>query len=264
MIIELKAKNPIVHCITNHVVSNFQANGLLALGASPIMGEAPEEAEELAALADAVSLNIGTLNIGSLKSMLLAGKTANRLGIPVVLDPVGVGAARFRAQAVADILAQVNITVLRCNAGELAAIAGAEWNSKGVDAGDGDADIAELAKNAAVKYDFIVAVTGETDIVTDGNQVAEIPYGDEVMASITGMGCLLSATVAAFLSISNDHNAFAATVAALRFYALAGEAAAVRSRLPGDFQTAFLNQLAVQEGQGTDEQNLLKVEEASK
>lgn len=264
MIPELKAKNPIVHCITNHVVSNFQANGLLALGASPIMGEAPEEAEELAALADAVSLNIGTLNSSSLKSMLLAGKAANRLGIPVVLDPVGVGATRFRAQAVADILAQVNITVLRCNAGELAAIAGAEWNSKGVDAGDGDADITELAKNVAIKYGLLVAVTGTTDIVTDGKQVAKIPYGDEVMASITGMGCLLSATVAAFLSVSNKHNAFAATVAALQFYALAGEAAAEKSRLPGDFQTAFLNQLAVQEGHETDEQNLLKVEEASK
>lgn len=261
MITELKAKNPIVHCITNHVVSNFQANGLLALGASPIMGEAPEEAEELAALADAVALNIGTLNSSSLKSMLLAGKTANRLGIPVVLDPVGVGASRFRAQAVADILAQVNIAVLRCNAGELAAVAGVEWNSKGVDAGMGNANIAELAKAVASEYGLIVAVTGTLDIVTDGKQVAEIPYGDEVMASITGMGCLLSAAVAAFLSVSTELGAFAATAAALQFYALAGEAAAGKSRLPGDFQTAFLNQLAVQK---MDEQNLLKVEEASK
>lgn len=117
MLASLRTKRPIVHCITNHVVSNFQANGLLALGASPIMGEAYEEVEELAMLADALSLNIGTLNKLTLSSMLLAGKTANSKGIPIVLDPVGAGATAFRLSAIRQLIEDVNITVLRCNAG---------------------------------------------------------------------------------------------------------------------------------------------------
>lgn len=243
MLEAIKAANPVVHSITNHVVSNFQANGLLAIGASPIMGEAPEEAAELAALSDALSLNIGTLNTQSLQSMIIAGKAANERFIPVVLDPVGVGATRFRAEAVSKILAQVNIDVLRCNAGELAVIAGADWQVKGVDAGEGQADIGALARKLAAELELIVAVTGEVDIVTDGKQFAEIPFGDAVMASITGTGCLLSAVVAAFLAIKPE-DTFQATVAAMRYYAVAGEKAGVGAKLPGDFQTAFINELS--------------------
>lgn len=243
MLEKVRKENPIVHCITNHVVSNFQANGLLALGASPIMGEAPEEAAELAALADAVSLNIGTLNSQSLSSMLLAGKTANALGTPVVLDPVGAGATEFRKNAVNKILKEVNVAVIRCNAGELAAIAGADWQVKGVDAGEGDADIGKLARTAAKRFGLIVAVSGATDFVTDGERLAEIRYGHEMMASITGTGCLLSSVVAAFLAVQPE-NHFEATAAAMRYYAIAGELASRQAELPGAFQSAFLDHLA--------------------
>ncbi|WKA58204.1 hydroxyethylthiazole kinase [Planococcus shenhongbingii] len=242
MLGKLRSEKPIIHCITNHVVSNFQANGLLALGASPIMGEAPEEAAELAALADAVSLNIGTLNSQSLNSMLIAGKKANALGVPVVLDPVGVGATAFRAAAANKILTEVNVAVLRCNAGELAAIAGADWQAKGVDAGEGEADIHELARNTAKRLKLIVAVSGELDIITDGKRLAEIPFGHRVMASVTGTGCLLSSVVAAFLTV-HPEDSFEAAAAAMRYYAIAGEQASAHSELPGDFQTAFLNQM---------------------
>jgi hydroxyethylthiazole kinase len=260
MLDELRAKNPIVHCITNHVVSNFQANGLLAAGASPIMGEAPEEAAELAALSNALSLNIGTLNAMSLQSMIIAGKTANDRGIPVVLDPVGVGATRFRTDAVAKILSEVKISVLRCNAGELAAIAGAEWQAKGVDAGDGQADIGGLASGLAARLGATVAVTGKVDIVTDGARFAEIPFGDAIMASVTGTGCLLSGVVAAFLAIKPE-DSFASAVAALQYYAIAGEKTGVYAKLPGDFQTAFLNELAAIEQTSIDER-LQRKEEA--
>ncbi|TWT27366.1 hydroxyethylthiazole kinase [Planomicrobium sp. CPCC 101110] len=243
MLVELKNQKPIVHSITNHVVSNFQANGLLAIGASPIMGEAPEEAAELASLAGALSLNIGTLNAVSLQSMLIAGKAANEKNIPVVLDPVGAGATPYRADAVTKILSELKITVLRCNAGELAAIAGADWQAKGVDAGEGRADVGELARQLAVKLGIIVAVTGEVDIVTDGEQFVEIPFGDAIMASITGTGCLLSAAVAAFLAV-NPKDAFMATAAAMQFYAIAGERAAAYAKLPGTFQLAFLDELS--------------------
>lgn len=243
MLEKLRAENPIVHCITNHVVSNFQANGLLALGASPIMGEAPEEAAELAALADAVSLNIGTLNSQSLNSMLIAGKTANELGAPVVLDPVGVGATEFRKNAVNKILEEVSVSVIRCNAGELAAIVGADWQAKGVDAGTGKENVGELARTAAKRYGLVVAVSGETDFVTDGEQLSEIRYGHKTMAAITGTGCLLSAVVAAFLAVYPKAH-FEATAAAMRYYAIAGELASRQAEFPGEFQRAFLDRLA--------------------
>lgn len=243
MIRQIKRKTPIIHCITNHVVSNFQANGLLAIGASPIMGEAPEEAAELAALSQALSLNIGTLHAESLKSMLIAGETANRLKIPVVLDPVGAGASRFRKEAVHEILKTVDISVLRCNAGELAAIAGEQWQSKGVDAGEGLLDVKELAISTAKKLGLLVAVTGKTDIVTDGKSAIEIPFGDPLMASITGTGCLLSSVVAAGIA-AEPENPLKTVSYMLQFYAIAGERAAKTAVLPGDFQLAFINQLA--------------------
>lgn len=242
MLENVRKEKPIVHCITNHVVSNFQANGLLALGASPIMGEAPEEAAELAALANAVSLNIGTLHSQSLQSMLIAGKKANELKRPIVLDPVGVAASEFRKNAVQKILEEVDVAVLRCNAGELAAIAGADWQAKGVDAGEGNADIRGLAKDVAAAFELVVAVSGETDIVTDGERIVEIPFGHKAMASVTGTGCLLSSVVAAFLAV-HPEDGFEAAAEAMRYYAIAGELASVQSALPGAFQTAFLNQL---------------------
>lgn len=238
----IKEKNPLVHCITNHVVSNFQANGLLAIGASPIMGEAPEEAAELAALSQALSLNIGTLHAESLKSMLIAGKKANQLGIPVVLDPVGAGASDFRLKAVYEILETVHVNVLRCNAGELAAIAGEQWESKGVDAGEGFLDVKQLAVTTSKKLGLLVAVTGPVDIVTDGESVMEIPYGDPLMSSITGAGCLLSSVVAAGLAVSTK-KPLEIVRDVLRFYAIAGEQARQEAQLPGDFQQAFMNQL---------------------
>ena len=243
MFSQIKRENPLIHCITNHVVSNFQANGLLAIGASPIMGEAPEEAAELAALAKALSLNIGTLHAESLKSMLIAGEAANRLGIPVILDPVGAGASNFRKKAVKEILDLVGVSVLRCNAGELAAVAGKQWQSKGVDAGEGLLDVRELAVATAKRFNLVVAVTGKKDIVTDGKHVIEIPFGDPIMASITGTGCLLSSIVAAAMAVRPEDPV--KTVSnALRFYAIAGQQAAKSTSLPGDFQVAFINRLA--------------------
>jgi hydroxyethylthiazole kinase len=240
---KIKTDSPIVHCITNHVVSNFQANGLLALGASPIMGEAPEEAADLAMLANALSLNIGTLNNVSVNSMLLAGKAANKKGIPVVLDPVGAGATPFRLSVVKEILDKVQVSVLRCNAGELAAVIGANWQARGVDAGEGNADVRELAKEVAKRLGLIVAVTGKTDIVTDGETSIEIPFGDPIMATVTGMGCLLSSVVAVFLATEPD-KPLAATAEALKFYGVAGERAANHAKGPGGFQLAFLDALA--------------------
>lgn len=242
MIKKIRSENPVIHCITNHVVSNFQANGLLAIGASPIMGEAKEEVEELVVISKALSLNIGTLNKDTLDSMILAGKEANRRGIPVILDPVGAGATVFRRAAVQRILMEIDVGVLRCNAGELAAVGGVEWLAKGVDAGQGNVDLEELANRVAKEHNLVVAVTGQTDIVADDSRVEKIRSGDPLMASVTGMGCLLSAVIAAFVAVSPDKPADA-VIQALRFYGAAGEQAAEVSKGPGSFCEAFLDVL---------------------
>lgn len=241
---ELRERRPLVHCMTNIVVANFQANGLLALGASPVMADAPEEAGEMAAAASCTVLNIGTLHRESLEAMEMAGKAANGAGNPVVLDPVGAGATQFRRDAVSRLLGAVDVTLIRCNAGELAAIAGVDWQASGVDAGDGDMDTETVAAEVARQYGCVVAVTGETDALTDGQRIVRISGGHPVMSRITGAGCLLSAVCGAFLSVGKD-DPFRAVAAALAFYKAAGERAAATSSLLGSFLSAFIDRLAL-------------------
>ena len=238
---ELRQQNPLVHCITNSVVANFQANGLLALGASPIMADAIEEAAEVTAFSSSILLNTGTLNSSTVESMMAAGKSANVNGRPLVLDPVGAGATAFRKNTVVKLLAELDITLIRGNAGEIAAIAGVEWEAKGVDAGDGKANIVEAAKDVARSNRCFVAVTGETDIVTDGEQIIRITGGHPLMTRVTGMGCLLSAVSAAFLAVSPK--SLEAVAHSLAFYKKAGEVAAEQAPGPGDFVVHFLNAL---------------------
>lgn len=239
---QLRAQQPLVHCITNIVVANFQANGLLALGASPVMADAVEEAAEIAAVASCSVLNIGTLKRDTVKAMVLAGKSAKKHGKPIILDPVGAGATAFRKASVMGILDEVDVSLVRCNAGELAAIAGVKWEAKGVDAGEGDADIVEIANEVALRYNCLVAVTGTADVVTDGSKVICITGGHPFMSRVTGMGCLLSAVTGAFLAVA-DENRLGAVANALAFYKQAGEKAAEQSSGPGDFAVHFLNAL---------------------
>ncbi|MFK8794047.1 hydroxyethylthiazole kinase [Planococcus plakortidis] len=246
MLRDLRARKPLIHCITNHVVSNFQANGLLALGVSPVMGDEQQEIAELTGHADALSLNIGTITERSLESMLIAGRAAMEKGIPIVLDPVGAGATSYRLQAVKRLLAELDITLLRCNAGELAAIAGAEWQARGVDAGEGEGDLETIAKQVANEHQMLVAVTGTSDLVTDGEHTEHITGGDPLMASVTGMGCLLSAVLAAFLT-DEESSPLEALAYGLQLYANAGSRAAKSALTPGSFQMAFFDELSKQE-----------------
>lgn len=242
LIRKLRQQKPLVHCITNFVVANFQANGLLAIGVSPVMADAVEEAEDIARVASCSILNIGTLKQQTVEAMILAGKSANAAGKPVVLDPVGAGATPFRKTSVLKVLDEVDVTLIRCNAGELAAIAEIPWNAKGVDVGEGEADIEIVAKKTARKYNCLVAVSGEVDIVTDGHTTLAITGGHVMMTNITGTGCLLSSVVGAFLTVGAERPLEAAADA-LRFYKRAGEQAAKISKGPGDFTMNFLNAL---------------------
>ncbi|MFC7687721.1 hydroxyethylthiazole kinase [Ureibacillus sp. GCM10028918] len=204
MLAKINQAKPLVHCITNYVVANFTANGLLAIGASPVMADEVEEVADMVSIAGALLLNIGTVNTRTEKAMLVAGRKANECGVPVVLDPVGVGATPYRKSAVMQLLEQVSIDVLRCNEGELASIYGVTWESRGVDSGTGDMDTISVAKELARKYQCIVVVTGETDLVTDGQEIIQIRGGNIYATRITGTGCLLSAICAAVLA-SSEH-----------------------------------------------------------
>lgn len=204
MLSQIRKAAPLIHCITNYVVANYTANGLLAIGASPVMADDVHEVDEMVSIAQALLINIGTLNERTVKAMLIAGKQANTMHIPVVLDPVGVGATSYRKQVVEQLLAEVKFDLIRCNAGELATIGAVEWRSKGVDSGEGNMDISAIAKQVALKYSCLVAVTGKEDIVTDGHELIEISGGQEITTRVTGTGCLLSAICAATLASGNS------------------------------------------------------------
>lgn len=238
---KVRAERPLIHNITNIVVANFSANGLLAAGASPVMASAVEEVAEMATVSDALVLNIGTLDASTEATMIRAGQAANAAGRPVVFDPVGVGATSFRRQVATTILAQVQVTVIRGNAGEMATLIDRTAHTRGVDAGEALHDVTHIAREAAKRYRCVVAVTGETDVVSDGDVTIEIKGGTEVMTRTTGTGCLLSAVVGAFLAVESD--AMTATSTALAGYARCGELATMRAEGSGDFPIHFLNEL---------------------
>ncbi|MDP9500047.1 hydroxyethylthiazole kinase [Bisgaard Taxon 45] len=243
---QIKAQNPLVHNITNVVAANFSANGLLAIGASPLMSAAIEEMDEVPRISQALVINIGTLMGKEVSAMVLAGKTANQVGIPVVLDPVGVGATRFRKQTVQTLLKEVKFAAIRGNAGELATLAQVDWQAKGVDVGSGDADLAEIARNVAEQYQCIAMISGATDYLSDGKRQVQIHNGTPLFPKITASGCLLSALCGAFLAVAEPAQYFDAMLEACTAYAIAGELAAqpLSDTQHGQFYLGLLDQLA--------------------
>ena len=220
---------PLVHCITNGVSLNDCANILLACGASPIMADDPEEVEEITARCGGLVLNLGMLHREKIPALLRAGKQANALGRPVVLDPVGVGGSRLRREAARQLLAEVGVTALRCNGSELRALARGEDSLRGVDADRGEEarDHAALAREFAARTGMVVAVTGETDVVTDGTRLARVRNGHPMMGKITGTGCMLSALVGAFLAAAPEQP-WEAVTAGVALLGLCGENAVRR------------------------------------
>ncbi len=240
---KVREEAPLVHNITNVVVTNFTANGLLSLGASPVMSFAKEEAADMAKIANALVLNIGTLTKNTVESMILAGKSANEHGVPVVFDPVGAGATPFRTDTAQKIVKEVNVSIIRGNAAEIANLTGESGNIKGVDAGHHNGDIISLAKSAARKLGTIIVMTGKDDIITDGNVTYSVHNGHEMQTKVTGTGCLLSSVVGAFAGVHPDLRE--AALAAVVSYNVAAEEAFLITgeNGPGSFQTEFLNQL---------------------
>ena len=241
---KLREQSPLIHNITNIVVANYVANGLLSIGASPIMSSAIEEMDELPAICQALVINIGTLTKAQVNAMIKAGKSANKNKIPVVLDPVGVGATTFRQETIKTLLGEIKFDLIRGNAGEIAHLAQVNWSAKGVDAGNGEANLSIIAKDVSKKYDCIVAISGETDYISDGIKVAKIYNGTALFPKITGSGCLLSAVCGAFLTL--DKNSFDLTVNACASYAIAGEITQenLNDNQTGQFYIGLLDSLA--------------------
>nr|WP_256972699.1 hydroxyethylthiazole kinase [Saccharibacillus sp. O23] len=244
----VRHQNPLVHNITNIVVAPFTANGLLALGASPFMADAIEEVAEVARMAGAVVLNIGTLDEKIVQSIRIAGKSANAYGVPVVLDPVGAGATAYRTEIVQMLTQELRLGVLRGNVAEVANVVGEHWNIKGVDAGEGEGDRVGIAERAAQKLGCIVVITGKEDVITDGQTTYLASNGHELLTRVTGTGCLLSAVIGAFAAVAEPGtDMLKSAVEALAFYGIAAEIAAERTAQqgPGSFQIELLNQLTL-------------------
>jgi hydroxyethylthiazole kinase len=238
----VRQRCPLVHSITNYVVMHYTANALLALGASPVMAHAVEEMDEMASIASALVLNIGTLSGPWIEGMRVAGRTASRRGIPVILDPVGAGATTLRTKTAVRLLDECRVTVLRGNASEVLAVAQGAGGTRGVDSAHAVEDAMEAAREWARARRIVVAITGAVDSITDGGAVYRVHNGHPMMGRITGSGCTATTMIGAFCAVNAD--AVQATANALAFYGLAGEYAARAASLPGTFGVALLDMLA--------------------
>ncbi len=237
----VRAKSPLIHNITNYVVMNNTANALLAVGASPVMAHAIDEVVEMAGIASAVVLNIGTLEPDWVKAMLQAGKTALGKGIPVVFDPVGAGATSYRTRVCKEIITTCKPTIIRGNASEIMALCNANVQTKGVDSTDSSDDALESAQRLATQTGAVVVISGQTDYITDGRRTETVQNGDPMMARVTGMGCTATAMVATFAAI--NANPLEAALHGMAIMGIAGEIAVRRSPGTGSLQLNFLDEL---------------------
>ena len=245
-VLSVRANRPLVHSITNMVGMNFNANVLLAVGASPVMAHAHEEVVDMAGIANALVLNIGTLDPYWIESMRLALEIADRRGIKTVLDPVGAGATRYRNQSISILLTQAMPSVIRGNASEIMSVAGSAVQTRGVDSANGVPDALQAAYDLAVRIQGVVCVSGPVDhVMDDKGRHACLSNGHEWMTRITGVGCSASALVGAFCAVQPD--AWRASVSAMAYLGVAGEVAVQNIQEQGlgvgSLQMALLDQL---------------------
>ena len=219
---------PLVHHITNYVTVTDCANITLAVGASPVMADAIDEAADIAAISQAVVLNMGTLNERTIPSMIAAGKSANAKNIPVIFDPVGAGASKLRNDTAVNLTSQLKLSVIRGNISEIRFVAGLASETKGVDASSRDLADAksaiEVAKELARKLGCIVVISGEIDTVSDGYKTLYIENGHPMLGKLTGTGCMCSSLIGSFCGAAPEEP-FAAAVAAMICMGVAGELA---------------------------------------
>ena len=239
---KVQSQKPLVHHITNWVTIYDCAQMAKSFGASPVMAHAVNEAADMASIASALVLNIGTLTDDVVEAMLIAASAANKKGIPVVLDVCGAGATAYRDQTCEKILSAVHIDIIKGNASEISRIAGLSVTTKGVDAGDvagGDDALAAAASKVAAARRAVAVITGKVDIVADAGGVYRIANGHEMMASVVGTGCMAASVIGCFAAVSDDYAAAAAS--ALSVYGIAGELAASKATGLVDFKNRFFD-----------------------
>ena len=241
-VLAVRANAPLVHSITNFVVMNFNANVLLALGASPVMAHAREEVADMANIAGALVLNIGTLEPDWIEAMKIAHTRAHARGIPVVLDPVGAGATPYRNQALSELIANASPSIIRGNASEIMSVAGLATATRGVDSSVGSNQALDSAQILAQKINGVVCVSGETDYVLDAQgRAAHLSNGHVWMTKVTGVGCSASAMIGAFAAVQSD--LWRATLAAMAYLGVVGEVAYEQAQNDGvgTYQMQLLN-----------------------
>ena len=205
LLIRIKEYRPLIHHITNYVTMNDCANAVLAIGGSPIMAKDPSEAEEVAAMSKALVLNMGTPDNNNFRSMLLAGKKAKEMNIPVIFDPVGAGTTSFRREICCKLLSDIKPDVIRGNISEIMYLAGKDRYSCGVDSNWDIDNAVGIVQGLAKGLNCVVAATGREDLVSDGSTAYIINNGHEMLSKITGAGCMTSSIVGTFCSMTEDY-----------------------------------------------------------
>ena len=238
---KLRQEKPLVHHITNWVTIYDCANITRAIGALPVMAHSREEAADMSSIANALVLNIGTLTPALIESMKLAGKAANEKNIPIVLDAVGVGATKLRDDKAFELLNDVKIDIIKGNSSEIAKLAGEDVQTKGVEATKVEKDLIEIAKKLANGRNSTVVVTGEEDIVTNGNKIYIVKNGHEMMGQFVGTGCMAASVIASFAAVEKDYAVAAAS--ALTCFGIAGELAAKGLKGPGSYKENFYDEI---------------------
>jgi len=237
----IREKAPLIHNITNYVVMNNTANALLSIGASPVMAHAIEEVTDMVNIASALVINMGTLSEKWVDAMLMAGSAARRKGIPVVFDPVGVGATPYRNLMADSIIKICSPSIIRGNASEIMCLAKENISTKGVDSTASSNSAVEAAKQLALQTGAVVVISGPDDFITDGTTVHCVKNGSLLMPRVTGMGCTASVLVGAFAAVNTNY--LEAATHAMAAMGVTGEIAARKSEGPGSMQLNFLDEL---------------------
>ncbi len=231
----VRGKSPVVHHLTNWVTIYDCAQVVKSFGASPVMAHAPEEAADMAGIASALVLNIGTLTSDIIETMKIAAKAANKKGIPVALDVCGAGATPFRDAKSFELLDSVRIDIIKGNASEIARIAGKDVRTRGVDSTEVAHDLREVASSLAKERKCVVVITGREDIVADAATIYSVKNGHEMMTHVVGTGCMAASVIGAFAGATPGDMA-AAAAAGLGCYGIAAELAMMLSAGPGTFK----------------------------
>lgn len=237
---KIRQEKPLILCLTNYVTMDLMANSLLAIGAAPIMTEEEKELEELVLISKVVNINIGTINDALKQRLKTACKLSIKYNKPIILDPVGAGASKIRTQLAINLAQYAEI--IRGNASEILALNSSSYKSSGgVESTSAVSDAKFAAFDLARVTNKVYAITGKDDYITNGSEAKTFSFGNQMMQSVTGMGCSLNAIIAAFRAVVNDP--FLATAEAILFYTLCGSVAAENSSGPGSYRVNFLDQL---------------------